>query len=206
MNLQEQRTRALDVIVKQGEQGVAQPIDYVIDDECRRLLNLPPRPVGSLPYVGWMVGTAKPESSKLTISDAGIAHIKRWEGCRTNAYLCPAKVWTIGYGHTKTAKPGMMISHLEAENLLRQDLERFEDAVRDYVRVPLTQGQYDALVSFAFNVGIGAFQKSTLLKLLNKGQYNTAALQFSQWVYAGKRKLEGLVNRRNEEYRMFTGR
>ena len=205
MDLAAQRIHAVNLITKKGEPDELQPIDYVLDDECRRLLSLPVRPVGSLPYVGWMVGKAKPESSALTISESGIAHIKRWEGCRTNAYLCPAKVWTIGYGHTKTAKPGMMISHLEAEHLLREDLKRFEDAVRDYVRVPLAQGQYDALVSFAFNVGIGAFQKSTLLKLLNKGQYNTAALQFSQWVYAGKRKLEGLVNRRNEEYRMFTG-
>lgn len=204
MNIQERRQHALSILADGENATLPLPIDYVIDDECRRKLSLPPRPATSFPYEGWMMQKSKTLAPIGRISQKGIEHIKRWEGLRTNAYKCPANVWTIGYGHTKTAKPGMMISHLEAEELLRKDLKRFEDAVRRLVRVPLNQGQFDALVSFAFNVGTEAFRRSTLLRLLNEGKYNTAALQFHRWVYAGGKKLPGLIRRRNDEHGLFT--
>ena len=164
------------------------------------------RALGDKPYIGWMVGTA-PEPPKLKIlSQEGLELIKRWEGLRTNAYKCPAGVWTIGYGHTKSVKPGMMISHMEAERLLLEDVKVYQGAVRRLVRVPLTQGQFDALVSFAFNCGVSALQRSNLLKYLNQGRYNTAKLEFGRWVYANKKKLSGLVNRRKDEVKLFEGK
>jgi len=137
------------------------------------------------------------------ISDSGLEMLKQFEGLRLKAYQDSAGVWTIGYGHTKTAYPGMVITRSEAERLLRQDLQRFEKGVRDRVSVPLTQNQFDALVSFSFNVGVGAFSKSTLLKRLNQKDYAGAKQEFRRWVYAGGRRLQGLVNRRNREARLF---
>jgi lysozyme len=137
------------------------------------------------------------------ISKNGIDLIKSWEGCRANAYLCPAGIWTIGYGHTKTVTPGMKIDYTKADSLLLEDLKRFESAIRQLVKVPLNQNQFDALVSFTFNVGEGAFKGSTLLRLLNAGNYNAAAAQFGKWVYAGKKVLPGLVARREAEYQLF---
>ena len=150
-----------------------------------------------------MNNNQKPQVNTRKTSQMGIDLIKCWEGLRTNAYLCPAKVWTIGYGHTRTAKPGMMISHNKAEELLLEDVRKYEAAVNSFCSVPITQNQFDALVSFTFNVGIAAFSQSTLLKLLNQGKYKSAALQFDRWVYAGSKKLPGLVLRREAEKQLF---
>ncbi len=143
-------------------------------------------------------------SKARTTSQKGIDLIKRWEGLRTNAYLCPAGVWTIGFGHTKSTYKGMMISHLDAEGLLQNDLRVYEESINKIVKVPLTQNQFDALVSFAFNVGIGALSNSTLLRLLNQGKTAEASKQFSRWVHAGGKVLPGLVNRRKDEFILFT--
>ena len=204
MNIAEQRARALAILTKELDSDGYSPIDYLIDTECRHELDLPPRPIDGLPYVRWMSTTTPNKALAMRTSSAGIKLIKRWEGCKLKSYLCPAGVWTIGYGHTKTACSGMKISQFEAERLLREDLREYEKAVRAFVRVPLTHNQFDALVSFTYNVGTTAFGNSTLLKILNQGRYNTAALQFHKWVYAKGRKLTGLVNRRNAEYALFT--
>jgi lysozyme len=137
-------------------------------------------------------------------SDKGVSLIKAHEGLRLNAYLCPAKVWTIGYGHTSAAgEPkviqGMRITRAEAETILRRDLATFERGVNRLVSVPLTQNQFDALVSFAFNVGLGAFQRSTLLKKLNAGRYKDVPAELMKWTRGGGRELPGLVNRRRDE-------
>lgn len=136
-------------------------------------------------------------------SAKGIELIKKFEGCRTEAYLCPANVWTIGYGHTKTAKPGLRITLAQAEGLLKRDLEAFEKYVDNAVKVPVTQTQFDALVSFTFNVGTGALFQSTLLRKLNSRDYSGAANEFPRWVYAGGRKLLGLQRRRAAERALF---
>jgi lysozyme len=136
-------------------------------------------------------------------SQVGIDLIKRWEGLRLKAYRCPAGVWTIGYGHTKGVRADQVITSSMAEALLRQDLVVFEKAVRRLVKVQLTQNQFDALVSFVFNVGEGAFAKSTLLKLLNQGNYQEAANQFDRWIYANRLPLEGLKKRRKAEKKVF---
>ena len=105
----------------------------------------------------------------MNTSDAGLKLIRSFEGLRLKAYRCPAGIWTIGYGHTTAAGPpevreGMRITAAEAEAILKRDLERFEAAVSAMVKVPLTQAQFDVLVSFAFNCGTAALRRSTLLK------------------------------------------
>ena len=178
-------------------------MDYKIDEYLRLKLNLPDRPEGDEPYVGWMVGEKEEVKGKMRTSQTGIDLIKKYEGLRTNAYMCPASVLTIGYGHTKNVAPGMKITPEKAEDLLKEDLVRFEDAVNKYVTKPLTQNQFDALVSFAFNVGVNAFANSTMLRLLCLGHYFQAASQFSRWVHGGGQKLPGLVRRREEERKLF---
>ena len=140
----------------------------------------------------------------MKISAAGIELIKEFEGCRLTSYVCPAGVLTIGYGSTGPhVKEGLTITPKEATDLLAKDLTRFEDAVNGLVKVPMTQGQFDALVSFAFNCGIGALQESTLLRLLNKEDYVAAAAQFDRWVMGPNGPLPGLVRRRDAEEALF---
>lgn len=130
--------------------------------------------------------------------------IKKHEGLRLEAYLpTPNDVWTIGYGHTHTTKQGMKITEDQAEKLLYLDIAWAEEAVKGLVKVPLTQNQFDALVSFVFNVGAGAFAKSTLLRFLNTGDYTNAAAQFLRWNKQKGRILNGLTKRREEERRLF---
>jgi len=175
--------------------------DYELDNLARELLDIPDRPPGAKPFVGWLTPIETPQEMK--ISNTGIDFIKRWEGLRLTAYRCPAQVWTIGYGHTKTARRGMTITEKEAERLLRQDVEVYEYSVRKLVQVELNQNQYDALVSFCFNVGRGAFAQSTLLRVLNEGNYQRTAREFHKWVHAGRKVLPGLVARREAESEMF---
>lgn len=141
-------------------------------------------------------------------SGDGRAFIGRHEGLRLSAYRDAAGVWTIGYGHTAAAGPpvpaaGLTITAGEAETILARDLVRFEAAVARLVTVPLSQGEFDALVSFAFNVGDGALARSTLLRKLNAGDPAGAAAEFGRWNKAGGRVLAGLTRRRAEERAMF---
>ena len=139
----------------------------------------------------------------MNLSKNGIELIKTFEGCRLKAYKCPAGVWTIGYGHTNNVRPDDVITQEEAEELLKRDLKVHEDNVKRLVKSPLTQGQFNALVSFEYNIGYGAFANSTLLKLLNAQNYEAASKQFSRWVYVGDKVSEGLVKRRIAETEMF---
>ncbi len=134
------------------------------------------------------------------INAEGLALIKRFEGLQRRAYICPAGVLTIGYGSTGAhVTKGMVITEAEAERLLIADLSRFERAVEKLVKVPLSDGQFAALVSFAFNVGEGALKGSTLLKKLNRGDYDAVPSELNKWVNAKGKKLPGLVNRRAAE-------
>ena len=140
----------------------------------------------------------------MNISENGINLIKRFEGCRLKAYRCPAGVLTIGYGHTGSdVSNGMVISQEKAENMLKMDLAVHCNNVTKLVKVPLNQNQFDALVSFEYNVGYGALSTSTLLRLLNQGKYTEASKQFERWVYAGDKPLEGLKRRRKAEKELF---
>lgn len=139
----------------------------------------------------------------MNISENGLSLIKKYEGLATKAYKCSAGVWTIGYGHTKTAKPNMIINESKAKELLTEDVKEAELAVNRLVKVPLTQNQFDALVSFTFNLGTGNLNSSTLLRMLNKKLYNEAADQLLRWNRAGGRVLAGLTRRRQEERELF---
>jgi len=138
------------------------------------------------------------------INQAGLEHLKRWEGLRLQAYQDSKGVWTIGYGHTAAAgtpyvHKGLKITAQEAERILARDLGQYERAVEEAVQVPLTDNQFAALVSFTYNVGSAAFKRSTLLKKLNKGDYESVPDEMKKWTRAGKQHLKGLKARRVAE-------
>lgn len=132
-------------------------------------------------------------------NQAGVDLIKEFEGFRSEAYLCPADVWTIGYGHTKGVQPGDVVTAEEAEDLLREDLAWAEKAVWAAVEVPLTDDQFAALVSFTFNLGEGALRSSTLLRRLNAGEHEAVPSELMRWNKAGGKVLAGLTRRREAE-------
>jgi len=139
-----------------------------------------------------------------SISSKGLDLIKQFEGCELKAYVCPAGVLTVGYGHTGSdVYSGMEISQADADDLLKTDTVRFEKAVDKHTTVDLKQCMFDALVSFTFNCGSDAFKNSTLLRLLNAGDYEGAAGQFSRWVNGANGPLPGLVRRREAEEALF---
>lgn len=146
----------------------------------------------------------RPAGIAYPLGPRGLALVKAFEGLRLTAYRCPAGVWTVGYGSTGPhVAPGTTVTAAEADALLLVDLQRFQSAVARLVASPLTEGQYDALVSFTFNLGEGALQASTLRAMLNRGEYAGAADQFGRWVLAGGVKLPGLVRRRAAERALF---
>lgn len=136
-------------------------------------------------------------------SQNGINLIKQFEGCKLTAYKCPAGVWTIGYGHTKGVKKGQKITKEQAVNFLQDDLKTFENGVKKAVKIDLNQNQFDSLVSFTYNVGLGAFRTSTLLKKLNNKDYTGAAAEFQRWNKANGKVLNGLIRRRTAEAKLF---
>lgn len=134
---------------------------------------------------------------------AGVDLIKHFEGFRADAYLCPADVWTIGYGHTGGVKHYQKVTKEEAEQLLREDLSDAEAAVVRYITVSLTDNQFSALTSFTFNLGAGNLKSSTLRRKLNAGQYDAVPSELARWVKSGGRTLQGLVRRRAAEGELF---
>ncbi|EOG8089777.1 TPA: lysozyme [Enterobacter roggenkampii] len=141
-------------------------------------------------------------------SDKGIALIKQFEGCKLTAYQDSVGVWTIGYGWTKPVdgKPiraGMTIKQETAERLLKTGLVSYENDVSRLVKVDLTQGQFDALVSFTYNLGARSLSTSTLLRKLNAGDYAGASDEFLRWNKAGGKVLNGLTRRREAERALF---
>lgn len=137
------------------------------------------------------------------INDNALELIKRFEGLRLTAYKCPAGVYTIGYGHTNGVQRGQRCTELQAELWLMDDLRESEQAVDDLVKVPLTDNQRGALVSFVFNVWAENFRASTLLKKLNIRDYDGAAAEFRRWNKAGGKVLPGLTKRRQAETALF---
>lgn len=140
----------------------------------------------------------------MRISEAGIELIKHHEGLRLAAYLDSVGIATIGYGHTAGVKMGQKITEVEAHEFLIHDIETAEKCIANSVRVPLTQGQFDALCSFVFNLGCGALKNSTLLRKLNDGDDVGAAREFTKWIHAGSKVLLGLVARREAEAELFS--
>jgi lysozyme len=156
----------------------------------------------------------------MNVSPKAVAMIKHHEGVRQKPYRCPAKLWTVGVGHVLYPEQGKLpidqrdafnikiedfriFSMEEVDAILRADLERFERGVERYVTIPLTQGMFDALVSFSFNVGLGTLQRSTLRQKLNRGDKEGAAEELLKYCMAGGKILKGLQNRRIDERALF---
>ena len=142
----------------------------------------------------------------LSLSAAGLVGIANFEGFSEKAYIPVAgDVPTIGFGSTEGVKMGDTITVPKALERLHRDTDKAESAIGRCVTVPLSQGEYDAFASFAFNVGAEAFCSSTLVKRLNAGDYAGACQELKRWVYVDGRRVQGLVNRREAEYRMCMG-
>ena len=142
----------------------------------------------------------------MSLSAAGLLAIADFEGFRPEAYIPVAgDVPTIGFGHTADVKLGQSVTVPEALSLLREDVREAEKVVRDCIKVPLTQNEFDSFTSFAFNVGRKAFCQSTLVRKANAGDFAGACDELKKWVFVGGSKLTGLVNRRDAEWRRCMG-
>ena len=139
----------------------------------------------------------------MIFSNRGIQVLKQLEGFSATPYYDSAGVLTIGYGTTRFPKDLKYVTEAQAEILLRADIGWAERAVNRHVTATLNQNQFDALVIFTYNVGAGAFTESTLLRKLNDKQYESAAEEFGRWVFAKGKKIDGLVNRRAAEKKLF---
>ena len=139
----------------------------------------------------------------MKISNEGLSLIKKFEGCELTAYQCSAGVWTIGYGHTKGIEEGMEITQQEAEDMLVEELHEYENYINDNVTAPLSQNQFDAMVSWVYNLGPANLKASTLLKVLNAGDYDGVPAQIKRWNKAGGVTLDGLIRRREAESLLF---
>ena len=146
----------------------------------------------------------------MRISQQGIDLIKQFEGCRLKPYLCPAKKWTVGYGHvlgngaTLAEADNRLFTKEEALVLLRTDLARFERGVLRYCTVYLSQSQFDALVSFSYNLGLGTLQRSTLRQKILRKDGEAASKELLKYDKVGGKAIKGLTRRRQAEYRLFT--
>jgi lysozyme len=139
----------------------------------------------------------------MKVSQECVDMIKFFEGFESKAYLCPANVWTIGYGRTKNVKEGDTITEMQAERDLLEELEVFGNQVLNTVKVPLKQNELDALTSWTYNLGVGNLQSSTLLKELNSKNYNAAGQEMLRWNKAGGKVLAGLTRRRESEAKLW---
>ncbi|MDB9525987.1 lysozyme [Oscillatoria sp. CS-180] len=158
----------------------------------------PPAPAQPLP----------PTKSNTSINADGLRIVKDFEGLELRAYQDSVGVWTIGYGHTSMAGqpdvyPGMTITEAEAERILQRDLNLFEQGVEDALTINTNSDQFSAMVSFSFNVGLGAYRDSTLLRKHNAGDFAGAANEFLRWVFAGGQRLAGLERRRDAERALY---
>lgn len=159
----------------------------------------PAAPVNAAPA---SAGLGNAANANLRINDAGLAIIKESEGLRLEAYNLGGQ-WLIGYGHARTARAGMTITQVQAEQLLREDVRDAEDGVRARVLVPVNENQFSAMVSLAYNLGVGGFGRSTVLEALNAGDYDRAADNFLNHNRAGGKVNAHLTHRREQERALF---
>jgi lysozyme len=138
-------------------------------------------------------------------SAEGVALIKKFEGCKLDSYLCSGDVWTFGYGHTRGVKEGSSCTQEQAEEMLVEDLFEFEKYVHKFVNVSLDQNQFDALVSWTFNLGPTNLKESTLLKKINVQDFSAVPTEIKRWNRAGGEVVQGLVRRREAEALLWQG-
>ena len=142
----------------------------------------------------------------MNISQEGISLIKKFEGCELEAYKCAAGVWTIGYGNTKDVKEGDSILKEDAESMLVHELQKYCNDVDIAVKVDLKQNEFDALVSWTYNLGPTNLNSSTMLRVLNEGKHDEVPAQIKRWNKASGQVKQGLVRRREAEALMFEGK
>lgn len=176
-----------------------------------RLRAAGPAPIPPAPADTLGAATLPPADTRgQPVPEPCVALVAKWEGFQADAYLCPAGVWTIGYGATywpsgQRVRQGETIGQAQAMVMLRDHLADFARQVDATLRVPVSAGERGALISLAYNIGVGAFSRSTLLRTLNAGRRAEAADQFAVWNRGGGRVLPGLVSRRADEVAMFRG-
>lgn len=141
----------------------------------------------------------------LAISGAALVGIATYEGYRDNAYQDTVNVWTIGFGETAGVKPGQKTDPVRALVQLQASADKHAKGMVECITAPISQNEFDAYLSFTYNVGVGAFCRSSLVKLLNQGKYEEACAELKKWVYAGGKPLAGLVTRRKKEYQTCIG-
>tara|TARA_R100000995_G_C3450602_1_gene107961 strand:- start:86 stop:541 length:456 start_codon:yes stop_codon:yes gene_type:complete len=144
-------------------------------------------------------------NEELKTSQEGISLIKSFEGCELESYRCSANVPTIGFGHTAGVSDGDTCTQEEAETMLAEDLQEFEDYVKKYVESDLEQNEFDALVAWTYNLGPNNLAESTMLKELNAGNFEEVPRQMKRWNRAGGEVLDGLIRRREAESLLFRG-
>jgi lysozyme len=142
------------------------------------------------------------------VNQATIDLIKRWEGCKLKSYKCPAGVWTVGYGLTTSAGfievgPDTEITQAEADWYLQQVVDKFASKIRPLITAPITENQFGAFVSLAYNIGVGGFAKSSALRRFNEGNVMEVPAAFRMWKKAGGKVSQGLINRREAEIKLF---
>ena len=141
--------------------------------------------------------------SKMKISEDGLELIKKFEGCETSAYQDSVGVWTIGFGHTKGVEEGQTCSIEDAESMLTDEMDEYDGYINNMVKVDLQQHEFDSLVAWVYNLGPTNLNESTMLKVLNGGQFDRVPDEMNRWTRAGGEILEGLVRRRQAESLMF---
>jgi len=139
----------------------------------------------------------------MKISEDGLELIKKFEGCETSAYQDSVGVWTIGFGHTKDVEEGQTCSIEDAESMLADEMDEYEGYINNMVKVDLQQHEFDSLVAWVYNLGPTNLGESTMLKVLNGGQFDRVPDEMNRWTRAGGEILEGLVRRRQAESLMF---
>ena len=139
----------------------------------------------------------------MKVSQECIDLVKFFEGFESKAYLCPANVWTIGYGRTKNVREGDELTEIQAERDLFEELDEFAEQVLNTVKVDLEQNELDALTSWTYNLGVGNLQSSTLLKKLNSGDKNSVPSEMVRWNKAAGKVLAGLTRRREAEAKLW---
>lgn len=144
--------------------------------------------------------------SDMHISKEGICLIKKFEGLKLESYKCSASVWTYGYGSTKNVKEGDTISKKDAEKLLLKEIKEYENYLKKLIKVKINQNQFDALVSWVYNLGPNNLEKSTLLKILNNKEYKDVPYEIRKWNKVNGEISEGLIRRRNAESLLFEGK
>ncbi len=148
----------------------------------------------------------KKRSKSMNISQEGLSLIKKFEGCELEAYKCAAGVWTKGYGSTKNVKEGDTLTQEEADELLLHEMDEYESYIKDNVTSDLDQNQFDALVSWVFNLGPSNLKASTMLKVVNAGDMKEVPAQIKRWNKANGKTLQGLIRRREAEALLFEGK